>query len=99
MGLAPGARKRPTIIFQIGYTQQYQNLKEDAKIFLEGTQGEITKVVLVKLEPLRSGEEEIQKGFVELWHFENGRAKIQGGRKVAIVPHPSGRLLWLMQSM
>ena len=89
LGDRPGVSKRPSIVFEMGYTQPYTGLKEDAKLILEGTQGNITRAILIKLQPLRYGETQIRKGFVEVWHFDNGRAKRQGRRKVTIVPHLS----------
>jgi len=49
---------------------------------LEGSDAKISKAIIVKVDPLREGETEIQTGFVEMWHFKNGRVIKDGGRKV-----------------
>ena len=69
-------------MFEIGYTEPYGNLKDDVKLLLEGSEGRISKVIIIKIEPLREGETEVQRGFVEMWHLRKGRAKKDGGRKV-----------------
>lgn len=66
------------------------------EILLEGSQGKITTVIIIKLEPFAEGEIEIQKGFVEVWHLIDGKAKKEGERKVTILPTPSRSLPWLM---
>ena len=96
MGVLPGDQFRPSIIFEIGYAERYEDLKEDMKILHEGSQGKITTVIIIKLEPFAEGEIEIQKGFVEVWHLIDGKAKKEGERKVTILPTPSRRLPWLM---
>jgi hypothetical protein len=90
MAIAPGERYRPTIVFEFGNTERYEDLKADVKILLEGSQGEITKAIIIKVEPLRQGETEISKGFVEEWHLVGGRAKKDGGRKMTILTTPTG---------
>ena len=78
----PGNRSWPTIVFEIGYEESYDDLGDDVKLLLEGSAGEISKVIIVKIEPLQKGETEVQRGFVEMWHLKNGRAIQDGGRKV-----------------
>jgi len=48
----------------------------------------ISKAIIIKIEPLRKGETEVQKGFVEMWHLSEGRAKKDGGRKVIFHNNP-----------
>ena len=90
MSIVPGDRLRPTVVFEFGYTERYEDLKDNAKLLLEGTQGKIIKAIIIKIEPLRPGETTIQKGFVELWSFVNGRTKKDGG-EVTILTILSGR--------
>ena len=90
MSIVPGDRLRPTVVFEFGYTERYEDLKDNAKLLLEGTQGKIIKVIIIKIEPLLTGETTIQKGFVEVWSFANGRAK-KDGRGVTILTILSGR--------
>ena len=82
MSIVPGDRLRPTVVFEFGYTERYEDLKEDVKLLLEGTQGGIIKVIIIKIGPLRPGETTIQEGFVEVWSFAKGRAKMDGRRQV-----------------
>jgi len=82
VAIYPGERMWPTVAFEFGYTEPYEQLTEDVKVLLEGTGGEISKVIVVKVEPLVEGETEIQAGFVEMWCLEGGKAKNDGGRKV-----------------
>lgn len=95
MGVVPARQFRPSIIFEVGYAERYKDLKEDVKILLEGSRGEITTVIVIKIEPLAEGETEIQEGFVEVWHLVNGKAAREGERKVTAWPTLSRRLLWL----
>ncbi|KAG0641784.1 hypothetical protein HOY80DRAFT_901934 [Tuber brumale] len=87
VALAPVKRYWPSLVFEFGYTEPYDDLKEDVKLLLEGTGGKIMKVIVIKLEPLREGETEIQNGFVEVWHLRDGVAK-KDGRKKTLFPPP-----------
>jgi len=78
----PGERLWPTIVVEVGYAEAYDDLKDDVKLLLEGSGGEISKAIIIKVEPLRAGETEVQRAFVEMWHLSEGRAKKKGGRKV-----------------
>jgi len=82
VAIFPGKRMWPTVAFEFGYAEPYEQLKEDVKLLLEGAGGEISKVIVVKLEPLVAGETEIRAGFVEMWGLAGGKAKNDGGRKV-----------------
>jgi len=55
---------------------------------LEGSKGKISKAILIKIEPLREGETEVKRGFVEMWHLINGKAIKDGGRKVSFYNSP-----------
>ena len=74
----------PTIAVECGYTESYASLKEDAKLLLEGSEGRIGKVVLVKLDEIGPGGD-IGSGFVEVWEYERGTmtARRRGGRFVS----------------
>jgi len=82
VAIYPSKRMRPTVAFEFGYTEPYEQLKEDVKLLLEGTGGGISKVIVIKLEPLVEGETEIRAGFVEMWCLEGGKAKKDGARMV-----------------
>ena len=75
-------------MFEIGYAEPYDDLKDDVKLLLEGSRGKISKAIIIKIEPLREGETEVQRGFVEMWHLSAGRAKKDGGRKVILYNYP-----------
>lgn len=74
----------PTIAMEIAYTETYEDLKENARLLLEGTAGEISVAILVKIVPLRSDESHIQSAFVQLYEYSStqNRAIPRGGRKV-----------------
>ncbi|RPA97053.1 hypothetical protein L873DRAFT_1155599 [Choiromyces venosus 120613-1] len=79
----------PTVAFEFGYAEPYHHLKNDMKLLLEGSEGKISNVIIIKLESLKEGETQIQRGFVEMWHFVNGHAQRDGGRKVTnLFPPP-----------
>jgi len=69
-------------VFEFGYAEPYEDLKDDVKLLLEGSGGKISKAIIIKIELLREGETEVQSGFVEMWHLSEGEAKKDGGRKV-----------------
>ena len=74
----------PTIALEAGYSESFDALKEDTKLLLEGSEGRIGLVIVVKLERLKPGETEIQNGFVQVYKYnqETGRMAGCGGRKV-----------------
>ncbi|RPA88998.1 hypothetical protein L873DRAFT_1796363 [Choiromyces venosus 120613-1] len=92
MAIIPGYHFWPTVVFEFGYTELYDDLKADVKLFLEGSAGGIIKAILIKLKPIQQGETNIQKGFVEIWHLADGHAKKDGGRKVTILTISSQKL-------
>ena len=75
---------KPTICLEVGYTEPYQELLQDAELLLEGTSGKIGRVILIKLEPLAKGDTESKSGFVEVWKYDasTGRKKIVGETRV-----------------
>lgn len=78
-------RKWPTIALEVGYSEPYDELLEDADLLLEGSEGRIGIVIVVKLQPLGSGDTAIGSGFVELHKFnESTQKRIRlGGRRVS----------------
>ncbi|KAG5304596.1 no significant blast hit [Histoplasma capsulatum G186AR] len=80
----------PTIAMEIAYTETYEDLKENARLLLEGTAGEISVAILVKIVPLRSDESHIQSAFVQLYEYSStqNRAIPRGGRKT-LFPVPN----------
>ena len=59
-----------------------------SKLLLEVSEGRISKAIIIKIEPLRKQETEVQKPFVEMWHLSKGRAKKDGSRKVIFHNYP-----------
>ncbi|KAN0086956.1 hypothetical protein V8E54_000644, partial [Elaphomyces granulatus] len=59
----------PSIALEVGYSQPYDSLLEDASLLLEDSDGRIGLVILVKLVPLKDNERTIQSGFVELYTY------------------------------
>ncbi|KAG0634874.1 hypothetical protein HOY80DRAFT_1004790 [Tuber brumale] len=55
--IIPRGRPWPTIVFEFGYTEPYDDLKADVKLLLEGSRGNITKAILIKLDPLYAAPE------------------------------------------
>ncbi|RPB04569.1 hypothetical protein L873DRAFT_1729311 [Choiromyces venosus 120613-1] len=86
VALVPCGCLWPTVVFEFGYTEPYEDLKADVKLLLEGSEGQIGKAIIIKLQPLQDGETQIQKGFVEMWHLKNGQAWKDGGRKNLFPP-------------
>lgn len=75
----------PTIALEYGYSEHPQSLIQDAKMLLEGTQGKIGVVLLVKVQPLQHGETNVQSGYVQVWEYnqETGCAVRRGRRLVS----------------
>jgi hypothetical protein len=68
------------VTLEVGYTKPYEDLLEDANIRLEGSQGQINLVILVKISPLGRDDEKILSGFVELFYYnETTRRKAKKG--------------------
>lgn len=75
----------PTIVLEVGYTKSYNDLVDDAPLLLEGAQGQIDMVIILKMDPLKESEMSLQHAFVELWKIdrEDMTARIYGGRMVS----------------
>ena len=80
--LFPDSRQWPTICVEVGYTETYQKLLEDASLLLEGSSGRIGLVILIKVTPLKRGETEITEAFVEVWKWTPQGRKKRIGRLV-----------------
>ncbi|RPA97047.1 hypothetical protein L873DRAFT_1154967 [Choiromyces venosus 120613-1] len=80
IAIVPACRVWPTVVLEFGYAEPYEDLKADVKLLLEGSEGKITKAIIIKLQPLREGETQIQKGFVEMWHRIDGQVRKDGSR-------------------
>ena len=55
----PTDRDWPSIALEVGYSEDYADLLADANHLLEGSDGRIGLVIIVKLNPLKPGEDEI----------------------------------------
>lgn len=70
------------------YSETYEQLKGDADLLLEGSEGRIRVVILVKISPLGRQETCCQSGFVEIHEYDHtsGTRRKRGQRKVFPVP-------------
>jgi hypothetical protein len=75
----------PTVALEIGYSESFDALEQDADLLLQGSEGRIKIVILVKLEPLKEEETIIQAGFVEVHVFDpdSGQRRERGRRMVS----------------
>lgn len=71
----PLRRRWPTIALEAGYSETYRAIKRDMKLLIEGSQGDIGCVILVKIQPLSATGQSIQEGFVEVWKFDQATKK------------------------
>ncbi|KLJ09356.1 hypothetical protein EMPG_15219 [Blastomyces silverae] len=73
----------PTITMEVAYTETYENLKEDARLLLEGTAGEISIAILVKIVPLKPDESRVRSACVQLYEYDSlqNKAIPRGGRE------------------
>ncbi|KAE8313288.1 hypothetical protein BDV41DRAFT_536829 [Aspergillus transmontanensis] len=88
--IAPGGIW-PSITLEVGYSETYAKLLRDADLLLEGSEGEIRVMILVKVVPLRPNDTKFTRGFVELHEYDpaSGTRKIRGHRRT-LYPIPRG---------
>ncbi|KAK9261697.1 hypothetical protein V1519DRAFT_444808, partial [Lipomyces tetrasporus] len=92
-GIYPRGRKWPTMALEAGYSERYDALVGDTDLLLQGTQGRIGLVIVVKIEPLAPGETEIQNGFVQVYEYDQKlNRSVRSGRRKRLYPPPSSRL-------
>ncbi|KAK9241694.1 hypothetical protein V1506DRAFT_549978 [Lipomyces tetrasporus] len=92
-GIYPRGRKWPTMALEAGYSESYDALVDDTDLLLQGTQGRIGMVIVVKIEPLAPGETEIQNGFLQVYEYDqNLNRSVRRGRRKRLYPPPSNRL-------
>lgn len=74
----------PSVALEVAYIEPYERLLCDAELLLEGSEGRIRVVILIKLQPLGPGDTSVQSGFVQLHEFDagSGSRKKRGNRKV-----------------
>ncbi|KAK1147964.1 hypothetical protein N8T08_000480 [Aspergillus melleus] len=80
----------PLVAFEVGYSETFDDLKGDAQLLLEGSEGNIKTVVLIKLEPMRStGQTCVEAGFVEIYVYdkESGKSR-KCGNRMTLLPIP-----------
>jgi hypothetical protein len=63
----------PSIALEVEYSEDYEDLLADVDLLLEGSEGQIGLVIVVKLNPLKPGEDEISEGFLEGWSYDWSR--------------------------
>jgi hypothetical protein len=80
----PKNRVWPTISFECGYSETHTKLLEDVDLLLEGSEGRIGFVIVVKIEPLKPDETQIKNGYVEryCYNFRTGKRSKVGERLV-----------------
>ena len=83
--LIPRGRFWPSIVFEIGYAEPYEDLKADVKLLLEGSGGKITKAILIHLTPLLDGQRELNCGKLEVWKLVSGKATKETGHRVTTI--------------
>jgi hypothetical protein len=71
----PTDRAWPSICLEVGYTEDYPDLLADVDLLLEGTNGRVGQVIVVKLTPLQAGETAIKEAFLEVWGFDAVKGK------------------------
>ncbi|KAH8424781.1 uncharacterized protein LDX57_002524 [Aspergillus melleus] len=79
----------PGLAFEFGYTESFEDLKQDADLLLRGSEGRIETVIIVKLDPLRANETRVEGGFVEIYVFdpESGESR-KRGQRMTLYPLP-----------
>ncbi|KAE8364645.1 hypothetical protein BDV27DRAFT_112284 [Aspergillus caelatus] len=73
----------PGVTLEVGYSETYNKLLQDADIMLEGSQGKIHLVILVKLVPPGPSDTHFESGFVELHEYNpaSGTRRKRGQRR------------------
>ncbi|OJD16493.1 hypothetical protein AJ78_03348 [Emergomyces pasteurianus Ep9510] len=61
----------PVITMEVAYTETYENLKKGARLLLEGTAGEISIAIPVKIVPLKPDETRVQSAFVQIYEYDS----------------------------
>ncbi|KAK9236372.1 hypothetical protein V1525DRAFT_407120 [Lipomyces kononenkoae] len=91
-GIYPRGRKWPTMALEAGYSESYDALVDDMNLLLQGTQGRIGLVIVVKIEPLAQGETDIYDGFVQVYEYDQKlNRSVTRGRRKRLYPPPSSR--------
>ncbi|KKK25954.1 hypothetical protein ARAM_003530 [Aspergillus rambellii] len=72
-----------SVALKVRFSETYNQLIADADLLLEGSQGKIRVVILVKLSPLGLNDTHCQAGFVEVHEYNpaSGTRQKRGGRK------------------
>lgn len=87
--MLPGEGIWPTIILERGYGESYDELVTGTDILLEGSEGRIGFAIVVWIQPLAAGEQEIQEGYVELHKYNKDTGKRESvGERQVIPPSP-----------
>jgi hypothetical protein len=80
-------RDFPTIVMEVGYSETYDDLRQDALLHLEGSAGEIGTVILIKIVPLKFNERNIKSAFLQVYRFDPVKQKgvLKGGQMVSSI--------------
>lgn len=76
----------PTILLETGYGETDEDLISGTNLLLEGSKGKTGFVIMVKLEELTPGDQEIQHGYVALHKYnqDTGKRVRVGERQVTL---------------
>ncbi|OJJ70635.1 hypothetical protein ASPBRDRAFT_197336 [Aspergillus brasiliensis CBS 101740] len=82
--IVPDDRILPSVALEVGYRESYNQLKADADLLLEGCQGNIRAVIIVKLSVLGLEDTKCESGFVEVHEYDaaSGAGKMRGRREI-----------------
>ena len=99
MSKSPANQYFNSYIYNIN-TKSEEKLRNDADVILNGSQGKVGLVIVVKITPVAPGQEVPQGGFVEVWDFDraNGISKKKKAIK-RLAPMPQCRSLPLAQGL
>ncbi|QKX60531.1 uncharacterized protein TRUGW13939_07676 [Talaromyces rugulosus] len=80
-------RVMPTIALEVGYSESYDDLINDATLLLEGSRGRVGIVILIKLAPLTALQQSVQSGFVEMHTYDKDtRKRVKFGSRMRLFP-------------
>lgn len=77
----------PTIALEIGYTETYDEYLADADFLLEGSEGMICVVVMVKVKPVSPEDIQCRSGFVKVHEYNlvSGAAKKKDTKRHGVI--------------
>lgn len=72
---------------EVGYSESYEDLTQDARLLLEESTGNIGTAILIKIQPLMPNEQNIKTAFLQAYHYDpvKGKGVPRGGREVSFI--------------